>query len=70
MSAHCEPPICKASMVNTANNLICPDSGKHLTTANNNCRISVSKRKAYLFTTRMIHPNEELLVPYNFRLHD
>jgi hypothetical protein len=68
-NAKSEPPICIASMANTANNLICPDTGKILTTSNNNCRISISKGKAFIFTSRFIRPDEELLVAYNFRIY-
>lgn len=62
------PIKCIASMVNTANHLICPLTRKLLSSKDNNCQLVVRGNGAYLIASRNIEANEELFFPYNFKL--
>ena len=62
------PIKCIASMANTANHLICPVTGKMLSSKDNNCQLVVRGNGAYLIASRNIEANEELFFPYNFKL--
>lgn len=65
-NALCEPSKCIASMINTANGLICPYSGRILGSDDNNCRLSVVDGRAFIYSSRRIYENEELFFPYGF----
>lgn len=67
--ALCEPSQCIASMINTANGLVCPYSGRILSSEDNNCRLSIVDSRAFIYSIREIHKNEELFFPYNFTLN-
>lgn len=66
--ALCEPSQCIASMINTANGLVCPYSGRVLGSEDNNCRLSIVDSRAFIYSIREIHENEELFFPYNFKM--
>jgi SET domain-containing protein len=67
--ALCEPSQCIASMINTANGLVCPYSGRILSSEDNNCRLSIVESRAFIYSIREIYKNEELFFPYNFKLN-
>ena len=52
------------TMVNTANGLVCPKTGRILSNKDNNCKLVIEKNTAYISATRSIHKNEELFFPY------
>jgi len=52
------------TMVNTANGLVCPKTGRILSNRDNNCKLVIEKDTAYISATRNINKNEELFFPY------
>jgi len=61
----CDVPITDiVTMVNTANGLVCPTTGRILSNRDNNCKLVIEKNTAYISTTRNINKDEELFFPY------
>jgi len=52
------------TMVNTANGLVCPTTGRILSNRDNNCKLVIEKDTAYISAIRNINKNEELFFPY------
>lgn len=61
----CDVPITDiVTMVNTANGLVCPTTGRILSNRDNNCKLVIENNTAYISAIRNINKNEELFFPY------
>jgi hypothetical protein len=61
----CDVPITDiVTMVNTADGLVCPTTGRILSNRDNNCKLVIENDISYISAIRNINKNEELFFPY------